>query len=164
MNWQEVCADSSLQELAYKIELNEWGQIVMSPATNKHGSFQVKISIYLSQLLPDGELITECSIQTRKGVKVADVAWASDEFMETHGTYGGDKELQEAPEICVEILSPSNTPEQMEEKKTLYLDQGAKEFWLCEGNGNMNFYSTAGKLVNSQLVPDFPHHIKIKWQ
>ena len=32
MKWQEVLEDKSLQDLTYKIELNRWGQIVMSPA------------------------------------------------------------------------------------------------------------------------------------
>jgi len=40
MNWQEVCDEPTLRDLLYKIELNEWGQIVMSPATNRHGILQ----------------------------------------------------------------------------------------------------------------------------
>lgn len=31
MNWQEVCADPHLLDLPYKIELNERGQILMTP-------------------------------------------------------------------------------------------------------------------------------------
>ena len=30
MQWAEVLRDPSLQDLPYKIELNEWGQVVMS--------------------------------------------------------------------------------------------------------------------------------------
>ena len=30
MQWAEVLQDPSLQDLPYKIELNEWGQVVMS--------------------------------------------------------------------------------------------------------------------------------------
>jgi hypothetical protein len=43
MNWQEVCEDKSLIDLPYKIELNRWGQIVMSPADYQHSSFQGEI-------------------------------------------------------------------------------------------------------------------------
>ena len=32
MTWEEVCADPSLQDLSYKIELNKWENIEMSPA------------------------------------------------------------------------------------------------------------------------------------
>ncbi|MDM8549434.1 hypothetical protein QUF72_05115 [Desulfobacterales bacterium HSG2] len=36
MNWQEVCEHSDLQNLPFKIELNERGQIIMSPAKAYH--------------------------------------------------------------------------------------------------------------------------------
>ena len=36
MTWEEVLADRSLQDLPYKIELNKWGNIEMSPAKNRH--------------------------------------------------------------------------------------------------------------------------------
>ena len=31
MQWQDICDDKLLQDLPYKVELNQWGQIVMSP-------------------------------------------------------------------------------------------------------------------------------------
>lgn len=37
MKWSEVINDKTLQDLPYKIELNEWGHIVMSPVSNLHG-------------------------------------------------------------------------------------------------------------------------------
>ena len=36
MQWQEVVNDPSLQDLPYNIEMNEYGKIIMSPASNKH--------------------------------------------------------------------------------------------------------------------------------
>ena len=39
MNWQEICNDPLLRELPYKIELNEWGKIVMTPA--RHSAFKI---------------------------------------------------------------------------------------------------------------------------
>jgi hypothetical protein len=35
MEWIEVLADPVLRDLPYKIELNEYGKIVMSPASNQ---------------------------------------------------------------------------------------------------------------------------------
>lgn len=35
MNWEEVCADPVLKNLPYKIELNKWGNIVMTPSKKK---------------------------------------------------------------------------------------------------------------------------------
>ena len=38
MQWQEVVNEQSLQDLPYNIEMNEYGKIIMSPASNKHSS------------------------------------------------------------------------------------------------------------------------------
>jgi len=84
MNWPEVLADPILRDLPYKIELNEHGSIVMTPASNRHGLLRVRLANCLSQLVFDGEPMVECSIDTAKGVKVADVAWLSDAFLAAH--------------------------------------------------------------------------------
>lgn len=36
MRWEEVCEHQQLQDLPFKIELNKWGQIIMSPVKIKH--------------------------------------------------------------------------------------------------------------------------------
>lgn len=151
MNWQEVCADPALRDLPYKIELNEWGQIVMSPASNRHGIMQAAIVRSLTRARDNGVVITECSVLTAKGVKVADVAWASAEFMDRQGEA---TPYLKAPDICIEILSPSNTPTEMEQKRGLYFAQGAQEVWLCNEHGQLEFYDCAGPLTASRLFPD----------
>jgi Uma2 family endonuclease len=157
MTWQQVIQDQSLQNLPYKIELNEQGKIVMSPATNIHGILQMHIGSLLMQLL-GGTSIAECSIQTSKNVKVADVAWMSAEFSKTHKH---QTPFLVAPEICVEIFSPSNSQEEMLEKRELYFERGAKEVWVCDLKGNIQFYNPDGRLENSQMVEGFPHKLEI---
>ena len=49
MTWEEVCNDRSLQDLPYKIELNKWGNIEMSPVRARHGEFQFRIAYLLQQ-------------------------------------------------------------------------------------------------------------------
>jgi len=156
MNWEQVCADPSLQDLPYKIELNEYGQIVMSPASNQHCSHQVKLAILLNEHIPDGEAITECSIDTDKGVKVADVAWISAAFQAEHGY---STPYPRAPEICVGITSPSNSTRELKEKIALYFQRGAKEVWVCDSFGNMDFHAPDGTLKASGLLPEFPERI-----
>ncbi len=157
MTWQEVINDHTLQNLPYKIELNEQGKIVMSPATNMHGILQMMIGSLLMQLLKTGSSISECSIQTRKNVKVADVAWMSAEF---YKAYKRQTPFPVAPEICVEITSPSNTQEEMLEKLDLYLERGAREVWFCNLQGTMTFYNKNGTLERSELVSEFPLSIE----
>jgi Uma2 family endonuclease len=157
MTWQEVITDQSLQNLPYKIELNEQGKILMSPATNIHGILQMHIGSLLMQLL-GGSSIAECSIQTSKNVKVANVAWMSAEFVKR---YKNQTPFEVAPEICVEIISPSNSQEEMLEKRQLYFEKGAKEVWICDLKGNIHFYNPDGQLENSKMVEGFPHKLEI---
>ena len=157
MIWSEVLADKKLQDMPYKIELNERGKIEMSPATNIHGLLQIEIAILLAQLLKSGKRISECSIQTSKGVKVADVTWLSDAFIAQNQFV---TPFLNAPELCVEIVSSSNSKEEILEKIALYLESGAKEVWVCNLQGNLSFYDAAGKLEHSELVPDFPEHLE----
>ena len=156
MTWQDVLEHPSLQDLPFKIELNEWGQIVMSPASNRHSNVQAEVALLLKQSLPEGRIFTECSVDTPKGVKVADVAWASEAFIEK---YGYETPYPKAPEVCVEILSSSNTTAEIEEKTMLYLAKGAKEVWICDLEGRLSFHGNEGVLAGSNLAPDFPSQI-----
>src|SRR5215467_14270176 len=85
LRWQELIRDPSLDDLPYKIELNAWGKIEMSPASNRHGRLQTALGAELMRQMPSGITISECSILTRIGVRVPDIAWGSAEFMKAYG-------------------------------------------------------------------------------
>jgi Uma2 family endonuclease len=152
MTWNEVLNDKSLQDLAYKIELNERGNIEMTPVTNLRSIFQGEILNLLSQHTRE-RAFPNCSIETNIGVKVPDVVWASREFIRQF-RYSTPYEF--APEICVEITSPSNSTKEILEKRTVYFERGALEVWTCDLQGNMQFFDKTGKLEQSKLVPAFP--------
>jgi Uma2 family endonuclease len=99
--------------------------------------------------------MVECAIQTDKGVKVADVAWRSDEFVSRHGEA---TPYLSAPDICVEVLSPSNSKAELDEKRALYFARGAQEVWLYHEDGRIEFFSPHGSIAASRLVPDFESH------
>lgn len=152
MRWSDVLEDPSLSDLPYKIELNEWGQIVMSPATKWHARLRALIAARLEGLGLVGETFTECPVETRRGVRVPDVAWASRALLEAQP---GDV-FTTAPELCVEVVSPSNKPEQVKEKIALYLEAGALEVWTCDRDGTLRFFAADGPLHHSRLAPAFP--------
>lgn len=157
MNWQEVCEHPSLQDLPFKIELNEWGEIVMSPTKVYHGFYQGEIGFLMRSMRRSGKIISECAIKTRKGTKVADVAWASDKrFKKIKHEF----DCSIAPEVCVEVVSASNTQAHIREKRALYFDAGAQEVWFCSKTGAMSFYNAEGKLAHSLLFPKFPKKIE----
>ena len=151
MQWSEVISNPVLKNLPFKIELNKFGNILMSPASNHHGRIQVQISINLNNKLPGGEVIAECSIQTPEGVKVADVAWASNEFI---STFAYKTPYPKAPEICVEIVSPSNSKAEITNKINLYLAKGANEVWIIHEDGKIETFTHTGKIKESSIAPE----------
>ena len=156
MTWQEVLDDKSLSDLPYKIELNKEGCIVMSPASNRHAKFQGRITGRLCRLSKEGEVLTECSVKTADNVKVPDVAWASESFLKKNGDV---TPFENAPDICVEVYSPSNTEASMRRKRELYFQKGAKEVWICDKDGALKFYDVTSELSKSKLFPRFPKTI-----
>ena len=157
--WEAICADPFLKDLPFKIELNRYNQIVMSPANNFHSRYQARIMHLLKRLLKGGESIPEFAVMTKDNVKVPDVVWASKQTLKAHA-----KEMfgwSSAPEICVKVMSPSNTRAEIKEKRGLYLEGGAQEVWVCGLDGEMSFFSAAGKLERSALCPKFPVKIKL---
>lgn len=149
MQWADVLAEPSLKNLPYKIELNEKGHIEMSPASNFHGFLQSELVWLLRSQLDSGRVITECSIDTPKGVKVADVAWCSPGFVAEQGDL---TPFTKAPDICIEVVSPSNTFAEMQDKVLLYLAKGAKEVWLVKEQGKTAIYRAEGEVMESLFV------------
>lgn len=110
----------------------------------------------LRTLLPEGEAITECPVETTEGVKVADVAWCS---AERFRLLRPQISSSVAPEICVEIFFDSNMREAIEPKRDLYFARGAREFWVCDAKGDLAFFGLSGFLDGSELCPSFAGHI-----
>lgn len=146
--WQAMTADPLLVGIPFKLELNERGAIEVSPATTHHAFLQAFIAGELRRLLPEGVTFTECPVETRIGVRAPDVAWATRAFADRHGL---TNPLPEAPEICIEVLSPSNTTAEMEEKVAAYLAAGARETWLVEESGQVRIIGAEGGRSTSQF-------------
>lgn len=155
LTWAEVCAIPWLKDIPAKIETNKDNKIMMSPASAWHGGYEWEIGRLLNDLLRFGRIITECPIDTTDGTRVADVAWISKERFRPHRRAIS---LPIAPEICVEILSPSNKRGEMLGKMQLYYAAGALEVWLCDEHGDMEFFirEQLEPVPRSVMCPDFP--------
>jgi Uma2 family endonuclease len=75
------------------------------------------------------------------------VAWASASFI---AELGRVTPYPQAPEICVEILSPSKSEEEMRIKIDLYLARGAHEVWLVGTDANLRIFGYPGELPGSR--------------
>ena len=49
MNWDNVLHNPLLHNLPFKIELNKWGKILMSPTSNAHGKLQFEIGTLINR-------------------------------------------------------------------------------------------------------------------
>jgi Uma2 family endonuclease len=154
--WAEVQNDPALARLSHRIETDRLGRILMSPPpAPAHGQRQSEIAHLLRQLRPEGRVATECPLSTLDGVKAVDVAWLSEaraDELESQSC------LLTAPEVCVEVLSPANTKEEIEEKIALYFEAGAQEVWLCDLNGSMSYHvgQRENRQSRSPFCPEFP--------
>lgn len=161
--WETILEDSRFQDLPYKVETNARGQIILSPHKFKHSKAQKQIEHLLDRLAEqqglEGEAYPEVAIQTSDGVRTADVAWLS---AEREAQMPPDAAAcPVAPEICVEVLSASNTAAEMMHKRQLYTERGAQEVWVVADSGAVAFYDAGGELAASKFFPGFPHRIEL---
>ncbi|MFT5468324.1 MAG: hypothetical protein ACI8UO_003433 [Verrucomicrobiales bacterium] len=105
-------------------------------------------------------MVTECPVSTSDGVKGLDVAWLTKKQV---AEVGNRSCVPFAPAICVEVVSPSNSKAELDEKTALYFEAGAEEVWICEKDGAMRFLlgPDADPVAESKLCPDFPTQIEL---
>jgi Uma2 family endonuclease len=156
--WTEILADTQLVKIPNRIETDRHGHIVMSPPPAfRHSRRQDHIIGLLHSLKSQGQTLPECPLSTADGVKAIDIA----RLEHTRPEVQADPLLlTRAAEICVEILSLSNTPAEIDEKRALYFDAGAAEVWICHLDGSMSFFLGPNRLAStSALCPNFPRSI-----
>lgn len=157
--WNEVLADPRWVDCQERIETNAFGNVLMSPPPDTgHCKRSFRIGSKLEQLL-GGEGFGECPISTIDGVKACDAAWYS---TERYAQVRGQLAFEIAPEICVEVLSPRNTTNEIQYKFRLDFEAGAIECWTCDLEGRMTYHhrdSPETLLRRSNLCPEFPSEI-----
>jgi Uma2 family endonuclease len=150
IRYRSLCDDPRFENLPGKVELDSWGRILMSPASNYHALVQGRLCRRLAVL--GGEAFVEASIVTSIGVFVPDVVWASTDFMRAHRN---ETPLTRAPEICVEVASPGNSTKELREKVEAYLTLGAVEAWIAYPQSRrFEFFTTGGKVTQSGYAVD----------
>jgi Uma2 family endonuclease len=149
--YREMCEDVRFANIPGKVELDLWGRVLMTPASTYHGRVQGRLCQKLAGL--GGEALIETGIATHLGLFVPDIAWASTQFISAHG---GETPLTRAPEVCIEVVSPSNSVKEMEEKRTAYLAAGAKEVWIVYPQSKRwESYGPQGPLARSAYAIDW---------
>ncbi len=118
----EVCRHSELRH----------GELVfVPPPKHKHRLFQDRLVELLKAYAGNNYVGIEVSFRAlpEHEFRSADVAVVDRQRWQQ---VGGDDNLRGAPALVIEVLSPSNTSSEMNDRKTLCLDNGCREFWVVD--------------------------------
>ncbi|MBV9506713.1 MAG: Uma2 family endonuclease [Acidobacteriia bacterium] len=113
-------------------ELRHGELVQMSRPKLKHWRTQRRIRQLLEPLATESGIVdTEIAFRAlpEYELRVADVGFV---FMERWGEADLEDNLHGAPDLVIEVLSPSNSASEILEKKTLYLKNGCREFWVID--------------------------------
>lgn len=154
--WAQIVADPVLADLPYAIELDQWGDIRMTPtASPRHMEIGFSLALALRTKV-GGKAFQEGAIVTPQGVLTADVVWCSPQYVARHRDVfvDGAPAMHEAPEICVEVVSPSNALPKLKLKMDAYLSAGALEGWIVLEDLSVRAFSRDGELAQSRFQVD----------
>jgi len=113
-------------------ELRHGELVTVTRPKLKHFRLQLHLRDLLKPLAPKGSLV-EYEVAFRAlpedDLRVADVAYLCRERWEQADS---ENYIQGAPDLVVEILSPSNTAAEIYDKEKLCLENGGQEFWVLD--------------------------------
>lgn len=147
------------------------GRIVpMSPTSDEHGRIEVNVATALKAFVKQrrlGQVMAgEVGIFTRRApdrLRAADVAYISNERLARRGR--GTGFLDVAPELVVEILSPSDAASELTQKLREYFASGVRLVWVVDPAARCVFahrsltevreFREADQLPGGDVLPGF---------
>ena len=151
-------SDPRFSDFAGKIEINEYGDLLVNAASRPHVLMQKRLGAFLERKL-GGEAVTEMPVRVALAgdagfkLRVPDISWSGDAgFFE-----GPDdcKVLAQPAELCIEVKSDSNTLKELREKRDELLAAGAKEVWFVFlAYRRVEFYNASGRIAESGFGVD----------
>ena len=116
----------------YRLELHRGEPVQVPPPKNPHFVVQQTLRDLLANAAgTNGRVVTEVGFRAHSEFefRIADVAYFS---RESWAIFQTESYFKGAPELVIEVLSPSNTASEMLEKESLCLENGAREFWIVD--------------------------------
>ena len=138
-------------------ELRHGELVPVTRAKLKHQMIQSRVRRLLEPLAPPAALV-EVEVAFRAlpqyELRVADVAYVAPERW---AKADPDDYIQGAPDLVIEVLSPSNTATELYDKEKLCLNNGAKEFWVVDPDRRQVKVSTPdGRTITWQSGQEIP--------
>src|SRR5450432_1848721 len=114
-----------------KTELLDGELIQLPPAKKKHMKIAKRLSRRLEDLLENAkaaEGIDEVNVEM--GYRFGARSWLQPDASVEHAGQAGDDYFEGAPLLAIEVISESNTADQMDRKIKTYLSNGGHEVWV----------------------------------
>jgi Uma2 family endonuclease len=143
-------------EVCRRRELRHGELVEVPPPQHIHRLIQDRLVELLKRLAGNGYVGIEIPFRAlpQYEYRISDVAYVTRERWE--GIADNDN-LRGAPELVIEILSPSNTKAMMGEKRALCLANGCLEFWVVDEAKRLVIVSTPYGITTTyrsgQLIP-----------
>lgn len=112
------------------LELHHGEVVTMPPPKRGHQRIQRKLQALLLPCIGEAGVVeVEMAFRPTSEHEVwrADIAYVT---RERDAATGDDEYLMGAPELVVEVLSPSNTAEEIEDKRLVCMENGCISFWV----------------------------------
>jgi|ERR1035438_3829993 Uma2 family endonuclease len=114
-----------------KVELLDGELIQLPPAKRKHMAVARRIYLLLVRAVAEaGNSANLDEVYFETGYKFSSRAWLQPDVSIPHRDHPGGDYFESAPALAVEVISESNTAEQMDRKVNVYLTNGGVEVWL----------------------------------
>jgi Uma2 family endonuclease len=141
----------------------EWvnGRLVEKEVTVKHSQIQARLVYYWKNHVINsgqgGDVYTEITCRTLRQGRRPDVAYLTDELSVQFATATA---LPQSPPLVAEIVSPTDSAEELFAKAQEYLESGCQEVWLVFPESQRILILTQdrtlgfhlGNVVSTQLV------------
>jgi lipopolysaccharide transport system ATP-binding protein len=117
----------------------------------RRGELIGAISALLARSLPNGHVLVDVPIETKDGIRKADVAWISNA---RRATLNREPAYSGAPEICVHLKSHETNKADLFKNRGLLMRAGARENWICTADGMIEVTKVtpeAAPIISNQL-------------
>lgn len=142
--WKALLSDDTVPD---RCELDAYGAVLVNPSpTFAHQLIVRAIERQLEAAL--GGTAGSFAVLTQAGVLLPDVCWSAD--IGAIAALGEDP-LARCPEVCVEVVSPGNRREALNEKAAACLAAGCQKVIVVELDGRIRYLTAAGEQPTSRF-------------
>ena len=144
------------------LELHHGEVVIVPPPKWRHQILQDRLVALLKALLSTwGTVLSEMAFRPAPENEVwkADVGCVR---LERAANVGADEYLQGAPDLVIEVLSPRNTADEIDDKRTICMENGCLSFWVVNDKrkiisvteGNVTTHYGRSEKIACSLLPE----------